>query len=193
MEIKQIRNARYLISGAVDCEVLFDGEERFLPYTATATDTAGTGMAVWQALHEGLAGEIAPFVITQEQLNIIRLGKYAEISRWRDDQENAGIIFEWNGHRWDGGKTSRSRLAPVIAVAQDGSLPEGFFWTDADNQDVVLTAEKLIQLDVAMLQAMVTQGFKIHERQRQMKEAVERLMGAEEIKRFVVGWEGDDE
>ncbi|MCZ5569923.1 DUF4376 domain-containing protein, partial [Escherichia coli] len=82
-------------------------------------------------LQDGLAGEIAPFVMTEAQLERIRQSKHDEISRWRDDQENAGIIFEWNGHRWDGGKISRSRLAPVIAVAQAGALPAGFFWTDA--------------------------------------------------------------
>ena len=128
-----------------------------------------------------------------ETAEIARERKLAEISRWRDEQENAGVIFEWHGHRWDGGKAARSRLSPVTAVAQAGALPEGFFWTDVDNRDVRLTAEELVQLDGAMLQAMVRRGFKIHERQRQMKEAVERLTGTEEINRFVVGWEGDDE
>ena len=81
----------------------------------------------------------------------------------------------------------------VSKYIYSGALPEGFFWTDVDNRDVRLTAEELVQLDGAMLQAMVRRGFKIHERQRQMKEAVERLTGTEEINRFVVGWEGDDE
>ncbi|EFA4515129.1 DUF4376 domain-containing protein [Escherichia coli] len=126
-----------------------------------------------------------------EAVSIARRRKRAEISQWRDDQENAGIIFEWNGHRWDGGKITRSRLAPVIAVAQAGTLPAGFFWTDADNQDRVLTAEELVQLDVAMQRAMVIRGFQIHERQRQMKEEVARLESADAIRRYVVGW-GDE-
>ncbi|EKO6977974.1 TPA: DUF4376 domain-containing protein, partial [Escherichia coli] len=94
-------------------------------------------------------------------------------------------------HRWDGGKISRSRLAPVIAVAQAGALPAGFFWTDADNQDVTLTPEELVQLDAAMLQAMVIRGFQIHERQRQMKGEVAGLESADAIRRYVVGW-GDE-
>ncbi|WP_242382887.1 DUF4376 domain-containing protein [Escherichia coli] len=123
-----------------------------------------------------------------ETAEIARERKLAEISRWRDEQENAGVIFEWQGHRWDGGKAARSRLSPVTAVAQAGALPEGFFWTDVDNRDVRLTAEELVQLDGAMLQAMVTQGFKIHERQRQMKEEIARLGSADAIRGYVVGW-----
>ncbi len=123
-----------------------------------------------------------------ETVEIARERKLAEISRWRDEQENAGVIFEWHGHRWDGGKAARSRLSPVTAVAQAGALPEGFFWTDVDNRDVRLTAEELVQLDGAMLQAMVTQGFKIHERQRQMKEEIARLGSADAIRGYVVGW-----
>ncbi|WP_340533164.1 DUF4376 domain-containing protein [Escherichia coli] len=191
MKIMQIRHARYLEDGSVDCEVLFEGEDRFLPYAAMSDDTAETGRAVWQALQDGLAGDIAPFVMTPEQLDEICQNKHAEISQWRDEQENAGIIFEWNGHRWDGGKISRSRLAPVVAVAQAGALPAGFFWTDADNQDVTLTPEELVQLDAAMLQAMVIRGFQIHERQRQMKEEVAGLDSADAIRRYVVGW-GDE-
>ncbi|HBA6943454.1 TPA: DUF4376 domain-containing protein [Escherichia coli] len=190
MNIKkfEIKNARRLSDGGIDCEVLFEGETEYIPYTATATDIAETGKAVWQALQDGLAGDIAPFVMTPEQLDEIRQNKHAEISQWRDEQENAGIIFEWNGHRWDGGKISRSRLAPVVAVAQAGALPAGFFWTDADNQDVTLTPEELVQLDAAMLQAMVIRGFQIHERQRQMKEEVAELDSADAIRRYIVGW-----
>ncbi|HBA6895924.1 TPA: DUF4376 domain-containing protein, partial [Escherichia coli] len=79
MGITEIRNARYLDDGGIDCEVLFKGEKEFTPYTATATDTAETGKAVWQALQDGLAGDIAPFVMTPEQLDEIRQNKHAEI------------------------------------------------------------------------------------------------------------------
>ncbi|HBC9470942.1 TPA: DUF4376 domain-containing protein, partial [Escherichia coli] len=59
------------------------------------------------------------------------------------------------------------------------------------NQDVTLTPEELVQLDAAMLQAMVIRGFQIHERQRQMKEDVAGLDSADAIRRYVVGW-GDE-
>lgn len=41
--IKEIQNPRYLESGAIDCEILFEGMEDFIPYTATPEDTATTG------------------------------------------------------------------------------------------------------------------------------------------------------
>lgn len=43
-----------------------------------------------------------------------------------------------------------------------------------------------------MVQAVVIQGFKIHERQRQMKEKVVMLKSLDEIAQYRVGWpEGD--
>ncbi|MBZ8706858.1 DUF4376 domain-containing protein, partial [Escherichia coli] len=62
----------------------------------------------------------------------------------------------------------------------------GFFWTDADNNNVVLTREKLIALNDAMMVAMVTEGFKIHERQREMKEVLNTLEDLGEIRAFNV-------
>lgn len=114
--------------------------------------------------------------------------KKQEINAWRDRQENGSVIFEFNGHAWDGGKASQSRLSPVISAAQAGMLPPGFFWTDADNYDVELTTEELVQLAGAMTQAIVAEGFRIHERQRQMKADVAALQRLEDIRAYPVGW-----
>ncbi|EES3031524.1 DUF4376 domain-containing protein, partial [Escherichia coli] len=75
---------------------------------------------------------------------------------------------------------------PVVATAQAGLLPEGFFWTDADNNNVVLTREKLIALNDAMMVAMVAEGFKIHERQREMKEQLNNLDDLRSIREMVI-------
>ncbi|EJE7370137.1 TPA: DUF4376 domain-containing protein, partial [Escherichia coli] len=99
------------------------------------------------------------------------------------------FIFTFDDCRFDGGKTSQSRLAPVVATAQAGLLPEGFFWTDADNNNVVLTREKLIALNDAMMAAMVTEGFKIHERQREMKEELSSLEDLHSIRKLLVNSE----
>ncbi len=48
-----IRNAHYLENGAVDCEVLFEGETEFALYTAIQDDMAPTGQHVWQELQSG--------------------------------------------------------------------------------------------------------------------------------------------
>ncbi|EBH1914301.1 DUF4376 domain-containing protein, partial [Salmonella enterica] len=117
-----------------------------------------------------------------------RQKKRAEINAWRDAQENGSVIFTLNGHRWDCGKASQTRLSPVVAVAKSGMLPPGFFWTDADNIDVPMTTDELTALEAAMQQNMVLQGFKIHERQRQMKEEVDKFTDYKAIKDYVVGW-----
>ncbi|EDB7429030.1 DUF4376 domain-containing protein, partial [Salmonella enterica] len=89
---------------------------------------------------------------------------------------------------WDGGKASQARLTPVLTVAKAGQLPDTFFWTDADNNDVAVTAGDLTALDAAMTQAMVMQGFKIHERQRQMKKDIGELTKVSDILNYSVGW-----
>ncbi|EDS2545467.1 DUF4376 domain-containing protein, partial [Salmonella enterica] len=121
-------------------------------------------------------------------LEAARQKKRAEINAWRDAQENGSVIFTLNGHRWDCGKASQTRLSPVVAVAKSGMLPPGFFWTDADNIDVPMTTDELTALEAAMQQNMVLQGFKIHERQRQMKEEVNKLTDYKAIKDYAVGW-----
>lgn len=192
MNVIAIRNAVYLADGNVDCEILLSGFDDFIPYTATSDDTAETGKAVWQALTSGEHGDIAPYVVTPEMLNTAIQTKLYEISRWRDEQERGSIIFELDGHRWDGGKASQARLAPVVAVAGSGMLPTGFFWTDADNHDIPVNAVFLQQLEAAMVQAMVIQGFKIHERQRQMKEEVTQMTELNAITAYQPGWPEED-
>ncbi|EIJ4064473.1 DUF4376 domain-containing protein [Salmonella enterica] len=114
--------------------------------------------------------------------------KHAEINAWRDQQENGSTTFDWNGHKWDAGKASQDRLAPVLVVAKAGQLPDGFFWTDASNEDVPVTVDDLLAIDAGMTQVMVTQGFKIHERQRQMKKDIAELTKVSDILNYSVGW-----
>lgn len=123
-----------------------------------------------------------------QSLEDARKQKHAEINHWRDTQESGSITFDWNGHRWDAGKASQDRLAPVLIVAKDGGLPADFFWTDANNNDVPVTKDDLMAIDAGMTQAMVTQGFKIHERQRQMKKDIAGLTTVSDILNYSVGW-----
>ncbi len=123
-----------------------------------------------------------------QSLEDARSRKHAEINRWRNSQENSSIIFTLNDHKWDCGKASQARLAPVVAVAKSGALPPGFFWTDADNIDVPMTVDELTELEAAMQQNMVLQGFKIHERQRQMKKDISELTKVSDILNYPVGW-----
>lgn len=114
--------------------------------------------------------------------------KTREIDAWRDAQENGSITFTWNNHSWDASRASQDRLAPVLMVAKDGGLPADFFWTDANNEDVPVTVDDLAAIDAGMTQAMVIQGFKIHERQRQMKKDIDGLTKVSDILNYSVGW-----
>ncbi|EKS4650112.1 DUF4376 domain-containing protein [Salmonella enterica] len=199
MMITDARHGRQNENGTITAEVRFDNNEDadgtplYLPYTAAAHDPTDYGKQLYADLVAGKYGPVTPFTltVTPEMIQAARDAKHAEINAWRDSQEDGNIIFTLNGHRWDCGKASQARLAPVVAVAKSGALPSGFFWTDADNNDVPMTTDELTALEAAMQQNMVLQGFKIHERQRQMKEAVDKLTDYKAIKDYAVGWPPD--
>ncbi|MGL5344864.1 MAG: hypothetical protein ACRC9O_09715 [Plesiomonas sp.] len=90
MDILNISAARYLESGAIECEVRFEGMDDDITYTATADDTAQTGQAVWHELHSGKYS-IEPFSASQHMIDTAREGKLNEINAWRAAQEGAFI------------------------------------------------------------------------------------------------------
>ncbi|EKB5298769.1 DUF4376 domain-containing protein [Salmonella enterica] len=188
MEIIAAKNSVYTESGMINALIHFEGFDDFVPFTASPDDTEGHGQEIFAELKAGKYGPVAPFTVTPEMLTAAKQAKHAEINAWRDAQENGNIIFTLNDHKWDCGKASQTRLAPVVAVAKSGALPPGFFWTDADNIDVPMTADELTALEAAMQQNMVLQGFKIHERQRVMKEQVDNLTDYKAIQGYIVGW-----
>ncbi|EBK5909281.1 DUF4376 domain-containing protein, partial [Salmonella enterica] len=51
-----------------------------------------------------------------------------------------------------------------------------------------VTVDDLTAIDAGMTQAMVVQGFKIHERQRQMKKDISELTKVSDILNYPVGW-----
>ncbi|MED9440078.1 DUF4376 domain-containing protein, partial [Escherichia coli] len=92
--VKGIRNAHYLENGAVDCEVLFEGEREFVPYTAMQDDSAPTGQRIWEELQSGKWGKIAPFTVTPELIAAAKDAKRQEIEAWRTEQEAQPFTFE---------------------------------------------------------------------------------------------------
>ncbi|EHZ3471586.1 DUF4376 domain-containing protein, partial [Salmonella enterica] len=83
---------------------------------------------------------------------------------------------------------TQERLTLSVQMAKQNKLPDGFIWTDADNNDVPMTAGELLNLSDAIDQAMFTMGLKIHLRQREMKEEVDKLTDAQAVLDYVVGW-----
>ncbi|ENM6714556.1 DUF4376 domain-containing protein [Escherichia coli] len=185
--VKGIRNAHYLENGAVDCEVLFEGETEFVPYTAMQDDTAPTGQRIWEELQSGKWGEIAPFTVTPELIAAAKDAKKMEIEAWRTEQEAQPFTFEWNGHTWNAGPDSLARLYPVVMAAKSDTARTALAWGDANNQQVKLSMPELEELAVVMAQAQVDRNDEIYQRQREMKEQLSRLSILDEVRALTVG------
>ncbi|HAV8660632.1 TPA: DUF4376 domain-containing protein [Escherichia coli] len=186
IQIKKITNPRYTESGAIDCDVLFDGMEDPLPYTATPEDTATTGQQIWQELQSGKWGEITPFTASPELIAAAKDAKKREIEVWRTEQEALPFTFEWNGRTWNAGPDSLARLYPVVMTAKSDTARDVMTWGDADNQQVKLSMPELEELATAMAQAQVDRNDEIYHRQREMKQELNNLEDLRSIRAFDV-------
>ncbi|HAV9127610.1 TPA: DUF4376 domain-containing protein [Escherichia coli] len=187
--VKGIRNAHYLENGAVDCEVLFEGETEFVPYTAMQDDSAPTGQRIWEELQSGKWGEIAPFTVTPELIAAAKDAKKREIEVWRTEQEALPFTFEWNGRTWNAGPDSLARLYPVAMAAKVAGARATLGWRDAANNLVTLTMAQLQELTAAMAQAQVDRNDEIYQRQREMKQELNNLKDLHSIRKQVVSSE----
>ncbi|HHH7195381.1 TPA: DUF4376 domain-containing protein [Escherichia coli] len=184
--VKGIRNAHYLENGAVDCEVLFEGETEFAPYTAMQDDSAPTGQRIWEELQSGKWGEIAPFTVTQELIAAAKDAKKMEIEAWRTEQEAQPFTFEWNGRTWNAGPDSLARLYPVVMAAKSDTTRTALAWGDADNQKVKMSMPELEELATAMAQAQVDRNDEIYRRQREMKDELNNLDDLKSVRNFML-------
>ncbi|HAN5976798.1 DUF4376 domain-containing protein [Escherichia coli] len=185
--VKGIRNAHYLENGAVDCEVLFEGETEFVPYTAMQDDSAPTGQRIWEELQSGKWGEITPFTVTPELITAAKGAKKREIEVWRTEQEAQPFTFEWNGRTWNAGPDSLTRLYPVVMASKSDTARDVMAWGDADNQQVKMSMPELEGLATAMAQAQVNRNDEIYRRQRQMKDVLDSLNNLADIRAFQAG------
>ncbi|EIS9095825.1 DUF4376 domain-containing protein [Salmonella enterica] len=127
-------------------------------------------------------------IVNSMTVDKAREQKTREIEGWRNAQESANYTFTFDNHKWDYGKATQERLTLSVQMAKANKLPAGFIWTDADNNDVPMTAGELLNLSDAIDQAMFTKGLQIHLRQREMKEEIDKLTDVKAILDYVVGW-----
>lgn len=114
----------------------------------------------------------------QSDIEKRRTAKNAEIKAWRDSQEsNSEVTVTVDGVEWDAGPAARSRIANGLASSYVSPS-----WTDANNID---QTEYDLQ---AIFDAIVQRGAEIHQRKREMNEAVNALATYENIDAYVVGW-----
>ncbi|HAF1541329.1 TPA: DUF4376 domain-containing protein [Salmonella enterica] len=185
--VNGIRNAHYLENGAVDCEVLFEGETAFVPYTAMQDDTAPTGQHIWEELQSGKWGAPAPFTVTPELIAAAKDAKKREIEAWRREQEAQPFTFEWNGRTWNAGPDSMARLSPVVMASKSSAARSVMTWGDAGNQQVKMSMPELEELAAAMAQASMDRNNEIYLRQREMKERLSLLSTLGDVRGFTPG------
>ncbi|HHR6141062.1 TPA: DUF4376 domain-containing protein [Providencia alcalifaciens] len=185
--VKDIRNAHYLENGAVDCEVLFEGEPEFVPYTAMQGDSAPTGQRIWQELKSGKWGGIASFTVTPELIAAAKNAKRQEINAWREEQESLAFTIEWGGYTWNAGTDSLARLYPLVTASKLGLSRDVMTWGDAENQPVMLSMLEFEELAGVMAQAQVERNNDIYQRQRVMKDKLEELNELDDIRNFRLG------
>ncbi|ASO54635.1 DUF4376 domain-containing protein [Salmonella enterica subsp. enterica serovar Kentucky] len=192
--ITDAKNGRYCENGTIMVDVRFDdltaadGTPLYLPYIATKNDPEPYGVLLYNDLVSGKYGQIVPFTATPEMLQAAKDTRRAEVCAWRDAQENGNYLFDYNGHRWDYGKSTQDRMSISLVMAKRNALPADFAWTDGDNNIVPMDNAGLIALSAAIEQAMFEKGMQINQRQLQMKAEVEALTTLEAVKAYVVGW-----
>jgi hypothetical protein len=118
----------------------------------------------------------------EQTLEQLRARATGLVNDWRQWKERQDIVFEHAGRTWDGGLTTRQRLKPVLSLSQ---LPDGFFWTDRENNDVPVTLSDLISLAAAHEESLVFAGFAIHTAQRRLKTEI-GSMSREELDEFIL-------
>lgn len=157
------------------------------PPILSVSDVPGAERANWS----GFGWVVRPYVPpAPPDLTPLRDAARERVNAWRDEQEAAGIVFEHAGRRWDGGIVVRTRLTPLLSLP---ALPPGFFWTDADDVDVPMTAADLAALHAAHEAAIVAQGFAFHVRQRAMKAEIDAIDDADALAAYTPGWPAPQE
>ena len=134
----------------INCIVKFSDAETECVFTASADDPESYGREIFEACIRGDAGPVGEYRANDDMaVEEARRMKNAEINARRDAMEASGYVFEHRGRKWDYGKEAMTRLGMSASAARGGVLPEGFFWTDAENNDVPMTADELISLSDA--------------------------------------------
>ncbi|EBT1697994.1 DUF4376 domain-containing protein [Salmonella enterica] len=187
-EITAVRNAAYDENGSILVEVKLAGRDWWMDRMVTKNETSAGARRFFADLVAGKYGPVTPFTATPEMIRAAKDRKRSEINAWRDEQENGSYLFQYNGHRWDYGKATQDRMSISLAMAKKGLLPEGFAWTDGDNNIVPVTNDSLIALAGAIEQAMFEKGVQINQRQLQMKSEVEALTALPAIRAYRPGW-----
>jgi len=101
--------------------------------------------------HVTFIGEyLGEFDIEAIDLDAYRARRQGEVNAKKAEVLAGGLT--WGENRWDANEGSLTAINTYTAAVNAGqSLPDGFYWTDYDNNNVPMTGEQLVQLGSAMV------------------------------------------
>lgn len=103
-----------------------------------------------------------------QPVEVVKARRQDEVTAKKAEQLAGGFL--WNGKRWDADAQAQQNVTSMAsAVAAGMELPDGFFWTSYDNEDVKIDAAGISALSAAMM----TFIFSTHAHARSLKEAIE--------------------
>ena len=123
------------------------------------------------------------YVVEYLPLGELKAVARGRINRERDRRE--GTSFPYLGRTFDCDSRSVQRINTAVQAAQAalaGSLPFTLTWTDAENQDVEMTAEQV----VAMPLALAVWGNDLHQTCRTLKQQIDAAETPEAV--LAVTW-----
>lgn len=143
----KIRNAKWLESGLIDCEIEHPSLG-WIPFTASPFD-AGPLHVVWDDLISGQHGEIEAFVIS---LDDRKAQLISAVSKLRDTKETAGFPFCGKWFQSDERSVARLNSTALTASAAllSGQNPQFPAWTAADNTELAMDARGVLALQSAL-------------------------------------------
>ena len=103
-----------------------------------------------------------------QPVEVVKARRQDEVTAKKAEQLAGGFL--WNGKRWDADAQAQQNVTSMAsAVAAGMALPDGFFWTSYDNEDVEIDAAGISALSAAMM----TFIFSTHSHARSLKETIE--------------------
>lgn len=103
-----------------------------------------------------------------QPVEVVKARRQDEVTAKKAEQLAGGFL--WNGKRWDADAQAQQNVTSMAsAVAAGMALPDGFFWTSYDNEDIEIDAVGISALSAAMM----TFIFGTHAHARSLKETIE--------------------
>lgn len=126
--------------------------------------------------------EIKEIIISEPDLEELKVQKRIEINRARDREEQSG--FKYMGKTFDSDEVSCIRImcaAQAMQVAPMSEDVQTITWTCKDNTTIDLTAQDLMGL----LAALAKWSNKCHQRATELKAKINEVQSKEELEKIV--------